>query len=212
MEIDQWRREYLLGGLRRSELKATPVEQFREWLEEALEAKLSDPNAMCLATADGSGQPSQRIVLLKGFDERGFVFYTNLQSKKAQDMEKNPQVSLLFPWHSLERQIIVYGKVESVAREDAEQYFQSRPLDSQLASWASHQSQPLSSREELQKQFDQEKARFADGQVPLPDFWGGYRVVPHAVEFWQGGANRLHDRFIYRADDSGLWTLDRLSP
>ncbi|WP_226647890.1 pyridoxamine 5'-phosphate oxidase [Microbulbifer variabilis] len=212
MEIDQWRREYLLGGLRRSELKATPVEQFREWLEEALEAKLSDPNAMCLATADSSGQPSQRIVLLKGFDERGFVFYTNLQSKKAQDMEKNPQVSLLFPWHSLERQIIVYGKVESVAREDAELYFQSRPLDSQLAAWASRQSQPLSSREELQKQFDQEKARFADGQVPLPDFWGGYRVVPHAVEFWQGGANRLHDRFIYRADDSGLWTLDRLSP
>ena len=212
MEIDQWRREYLLGGLRRSELKATPVEQFREWLEEALEAKLSDPNAMCLATADSSGQPSQRIVLLKGFDERGFVFYTNLQSKKAHDMEKNPQVSLLFPWHSLERQVIVSGNVESVTREDAEQYFQSRPLESQLASWASRQSQPLSSREELQKQFDQEKARFADGQVPLPDFWGGYRVVPHAVEFWQGGANRLHDRFIYRADDSGLWTLDRLSP
>ncbi|WP_444890846.1 pyridoxamine 5'-phosphate oxidase [Microbulbifer sp. DLAB2-AA] len=212
MEIDQWRREYLLGGLRRSELKATPVEQFREWLEEALAAKLSDPSAMCLATADSSGQPTQRIVLLKGFDERGFVFYTNLQSKKAHDMEKNPQVSLLFPWHSLERQVIVSGNVESVTREDAEQYFQSRPLESQLASWASRQSQPLSSREELQKQFDQEKARFADGQVPLPDFWGGYRVVPHSVEFWQGGANRLHDRFIYRADDRGLWTLDRLSP
>ncbi|QFT55715.1 pyridoxamine 5'-phosphate oxidase [Microbulbifer sp. THAF38] len=212
MEIDQWRRDYVLGSLHRSELKPTPVKQFKQWLEEALAAGLDDPTAMSLATVDDSGQPSQRIVLLKSFDERGFVFYTNLQSKKAQDMDKNPQVSLLFPWHSLERQVIVYGKVESVAREDAEQYFQSRPLNSQLAAWASRQSQPVSSREELQKEFDLKRSRFAGGQVPLPDFWGGYRVVPHAVEFWQGGAYRLHDRFIYRADDSGLWTLDRLSP
>lgn len=212
MEIDKWRREYQLGGLRRSELKSTPVEQFRKWLEEAVEANLTDPNAMCLATADAEGQPSQRIVLLKGFDERGFVFYTNLQSKKARDMADNPQVSLLFPWHLLERQIIVYGQVQPVSREEAVAYFQTRPLDSQLGAWASHQSQPLSSREELQKQFDEEKARFEGEEVPLPEFWGGYRVVPHAVEFWQGGANRLHDRFIYRAVDSGSWSLDRLSP
>ncbi|GAA5442072.1 pyridoxine/pyridoxamine 5'-phosphate oxidase [Microbulbifer sp. NBRC 101763] len=212
MEIDQWRREYLLGGLRRSELKPTPLEQFRQWLEEVVKAGLKDPTAMCLATADAAGQPSQRIVLLKGFDERGFVFYTNLQSKKARDMADNPQVSLLFPWHLLERQIIVYGQVQPVSREDAIAYFQSRPLDSQLAAWASHQSQPLSSREELQKQFEEEKARFDGGEVPLPEFWGGYRVVPHSVEFWQGGANRLHDRFVYCADDSGSWSVQRLSP
>ncbi|MFA0810591.1 pyridoxamine 5'-phosphate oxidase [Microbulbifer epialgicus] len=212
MEIDQWRRDYLLGGLRRSELKPTPVEQFRQWLEEAVTGGMKDPTAMCLATADATGQPSQRIVLLKGFDERGFVFYTNLESKKARDMADNPQVSLLFPWHLLERQIIVYGQVERVSREDAVAYFQSRPLDSQLAAWASRQSQPLSSREELQKQFEEEKARFNGGEVPLPDFWGGYRVVPHSVEFWQGGANRLHDRFVYHSDDSGSWSVGRLSP
>lgn len=212
MEIDQWRREYLLGGLRRAELKPAPIEQFSQWLDEAVEAGLKDPSAMCLATVDAAGQPSQRIVLLKGFDERGFVFYTNLESKKAREMVHNPQVSLLFPWHRLERQIVVTGKVARVAREEAQAYFQSRPLDSQLAAWASRQSQPLSSREELQAQFEAEKARFAESPIPLPEFWGGYRVVPLEVEFWQGGANRLHDRFIYRADDCGSWSVERLSP
>ncbi|MCO1336315.1 pyridoxamine 5'-phosphate oxidase [Microbulbifer sp. OS29] len=212
MEIDQWRREYLLSGLRRSELKPTPLEQLRKWLSEAVEAGLADPNAMCLATVNTDGQPAQRIVLLKGVDERGFTFYTNLQSDKARDMAENPQVSLLFPWHSLERQIIVYGKVAPVSREQAKAYFQSRPLDSQLAAWASRQSQSLSSREELQHQFEQEKSRFAGKDVPLPEFWGGYCVVPSAVEFWQGGANRLHDRFIYRIHDNGSWAIERLSP
>ncbi|GAB2896860.1 pyridoxamine 5'-phosphate oxidase [Microbulbifer echini] len=212
MEIDQWRRDYVLGSLHRSELKPTPAKQFSQWLEEILAAGLDDPTAMSLATVGTSGQPSQRIVQLKGFDESGFVFYTNLHSKKARDMEVNPQVSLLFPWHPLERQVIVYGKVQPVAREDAVTYFQSRPLNSQLAAWASRQSQPVSSREELQKQFDLERSRFAGGEVPLPDFWGGYRVMPHAVEFWQGGAYRLHDRFMYQIDDGGLWTVERLSP
>ncbi|AWF80661.1 pyridoxamine 5'-phosphate oxidase [Microbulbifer sp. A4B17] len=212
MEIDQWRREYQMGGLRRSELKPTPLEQFSKWLAEAVEAELVDASAMCLATTNADGHPSQRIVLLKGFDEKGFVFYTNLQSDKARDMAVNPQVSLLFPWCRLERQVIVYGKVESVSREQAEAYFQSRPLDSQLAAWASHQSRPLSSREELEQQFDKEKARFAGKTIPLPEFWGGYCVVPNAVEFWQGGENRLHDRFIYRRKENESWNIERRAP
>lgn len=211
MEIDQWRREYLLGGLHRGDLKPNPMEQFREWLAEAVEADLSDPSSMCLATVDASGQPSQRIVLLKGFDERGFVFYTNLQSHKAQDIAANPRVSLLFPWQSLERQVIVYGRAVQVGREEALAYFRTRPRDSQLAAWASRQSEPLKSREELQQQFDTIKSQYGEEEIPLPDFWGGYRVLPEAVEFWQGGASRLHDRFIYR-DEHGQWRVERLSP
>jgi len=212
MEIDQWRREYLRGGLRRADLKASPIEQFRQWLGEAVEADLADPSSMCLASADASGQPSQRIVLLKGFDERGFVFYTNLQSHKARDIAANAKVSLLFPWQSLERQVIVYGRAVPVERAEALAYFRTRPRDSQLAAWASQQSEPIESREQLQQQFLSVKTQYGDGEIPLPDFWGGYRVLPDAVEFWQGGASRLHDRFIYRCVDSGQWTVERLSP
>ncbi|SDZ89468.1 pyridoxamine 5'-phosphate oxidase [Microbulbifer marinus] len=212
MEIDQWRREYLRGGLRRADLKSTPIEQFRQWLSEAVEAELSDPSSMCLATADASGQPSQRIVLLKGFDERGFTFYTNLESHKARDIASNPKVSLLFPWQSLERQVIVYGRAVQVDREETLAYFRTRPRDSQLAAWASQQSDPIPSREQLQKQFDAVKSQYGEDEIPLPDFWGGYRVLPDAVEFWQGGASRLHDRFIYRAEEAGQWTVERLSP
>lgn len=211
MEIDQWRREYLRGGLCRADLKADPVEQFRQWLSDAVASDLSDPGAMCLATAD-SGQPSQRIVLLKGFDERGFVFYTNLYSHKARDIAANKKVSLLFPWHSLERQVIVYGCAVQLERSESLAYFRSRPRDSQLAAWASQQSEPLESREQLQQQFDEIKSRYGEDEIPLPDFWGGYRVLPDAVEFWQGGASRLHDRFIYRAEESGRWVVERLAP
>ncbi|MCX2778841.1 pyridoxamine 5'-phosphate oxidase [Microbulbifer thermotolerans] len=212
MEIDQWRRDYLRGGLRRKDLKSSPVEQFRQWLSEAVEAGLTDPSAMCLATADASGQPSLRIVLLKGFDERGFVFYTNLQSHKARDISANPKVSLLFPWHSLERQVIVYGRAEALSREEALAYFHTRPRDSQLAARASRQSEPLESRAVLEQQFQAEKEKYGEGEIPLPDFWGGYRVQPDAMEFWQGGANRLHDRFIYRREDGDQWAAERLSP
>ncbi|SHE87395.1 Pyridoxamine 5'-phosphate oxidase [Microbulbifer donghaiensis] len=212
MEIDQWRREYLRGGLHRADLKATPVEQFRQWLSEAVEAELSDPSSMCLATADASGQPSQRIVLLKGFDERGFVFFTNLESHKARDIASNAKVSLLFPWQSLERQVIVYGQAVQVERDEAQAYFRTRPRDSQLAAWASHQSDPIQNREQLQQQFDAVKSQYGENEIPLPEFWGGYRVLPNAVEFWQGGANRLHDRFIYRAEEAGQWSVERLSP
>lgn len=212
MEIDQWRREYLRGGLSREGLHESPLEQFGQWLDEAVAAELSDPSAMCLATVDASGQPSQRIVLLKGFDERGFVFYTNLRSHKARDIASNGQVSLLFPWQSLERQVIVYGRAQQLSPEEALAYFRSRPRESQLAAWASRQSEVLDSRAQLDQQFEDAKQRFGDGDIPLPDFWGGYRVVPQAVEFWQGGPRRLHDRFIYRRDAGGQWQATRLSP
>ncbi|MGL6161440.1 pyridoxamine 5'-phosphate oxidase [Microbulbifer sp.] len=212
MEIDQWRRDYLRGGLRREDLNADPMEHFTQWLREAVESELPDPSSMCLATADAGGQPSQRIVLLKGYDERGFVFYTNLESRKARDIAANPKVSLLFPWQSLERQVIVCGRAEQLSREDALIYFRTRPRDSQLAAWASRQGEVLSSRDQLEKQFEAIKSQYGEGEVPLPDFWGGYRVVPETVEFWQGGSRRLHDRFVYRREESGPWTIERLSP
>ncbi|WP_299593810.1 pyridoxamine 5'-phosphate oxidase [uncultured Microbulbifer sp.] len=212
MEIDQWRREYLQGGLQRDDLADDPVSQFRAWLEEVVKANISDPSAMCLSTADAGGQPSQRVVLLKGFDERGFVFYTNLKSQKAWDIAANPKVSLLFPWHFLERQVIVRGVAEPLADADADAYFSSRPRDSQIAAWASHQSDAIVSRQVLEESFESFRQKFDGQDVPRPEFWGGYRVEPHAVEFWQGRASRLHDRFVYRALDDGEWQLERLSP
>ena len=212
MEIGKWRREYLQGGLQRSELADDPIGQFGAWLEEVVKAEISDPSAMCLSTADASGQPSQRIVLLKGFDARGFVFYTNLKSQKAWDITANPKVSLLFPWHFLERQVIVRGSVEQVSDAEADEYFSSRPRDSQIAAWASHQSDAIVSRKVLEDNFESFREKFDGQDVPRPEFWGGYRVEPHAVEFWQGRASRLHDRFIYRALEGGEWQLERLSP
>ncbi|MCA0900586.1 pyridoxamine 5'-phosphate oxidase [Microbulbifer agarilyticus] len=212
MEIDQWRREYLQGGLERGDLADDPISQFRNWLEEAVKADISDPSAMCLSTADASGQPSQRIVLLKGFDESGFVFYTNLKSQKAWDITANPKVSLLFPWHFLERQVIVRGEARQLADAEADAYFSSRPRESQIAAWASHQSDAIVSREVLEEQFAACEKKFEGAEVPRPEFWGGYRVVPHAVEFWQGRASRLHDRLIYRAMEDGVWQVERLSP
>ena len=212
MEIDQWRREYLQGGLERDELSEDPISQFRGWLEEVVKADISDPSAMCLSTADASGQPSQRIVLLKGFDEAGFVFYTNLKSQKAWDIAANPRVSLLFPWHFLERQVIVRGEAQLLDDSEADAYFRSRPRDSQIAAWASHQSDAIVSRQALEEQFSNCEQRFEGDDVPRPEFWGGYRVVPHAVEFWQGRASRLHDRFLYRVLDNGGWQIERLSP
>ena len=212
MEIDQWRREYLQGGLQRSELAEDPVTQFRGWLDEAVKAELADPSAFVLGTADASGQPAQRIVLLKGFDERGFVFYTNLKSHKAWDIAANPKASMLFPWHRLERQVSVRGAVEQVSEQEADAYFSSRPRDSQIAAWASHQSDAILDRAQLEEAFDKYKERFDDQDVPRPEFWGGYRIVPRVVEFWQGRASRLHDRFVYRALGDGQWQIERLSP
>lgn len=212
MNLEQFRREYLQGGLRRNDLPDDPFVLFAAWQQQAIESGLVDPTAMALATVDADGQPSQRIVLLKNLDERGFVFYTNYQSRKAREMEGNAKVALLFPWHVMERQVRVCGAVEKVSMLESAKYFASRPRDSQLAAWASQQSSSLSSRQLLLGQLARMREKFGNGEVPLPDFWGGYRVIPHEIEFWQGGGNRLHDRFQYRRQPDDGWDIKRLAP
>ena len=192
-------------------MRTTPFEQFSLWMDQALEAGIIDPTAMSVATVDPEGKPWQRMVLLKGFDERGFVFYTNLGSRKASDITSNPQVSLQFPWLQLDRQVIVGGMAERLADNENSDYFKSRPISSQLAAWASEQSSPIASREVLEAQFNAVQQRFESGEVPLPEFWGGYRIVPREFEFWQGGENRLHDRFSFQRDGDS-WIISRLSP
>ncbi len=212
MDIDQMRREYLHGGLTRESLKDDPIDQFQFWLQQAVDGQVLDPTAMSIATVSADGQPSQRIVLLKGCDERGFVFYTNHGSRKAQDIEGNNKVSLHFAWLELDRQVKISGTAEKVPTSEALKYFLSRPKESQLAAWASEQSHPISSRGLLEQQFARMKEKFHKGNVPLPSFWGGYRVKPHRIEFWQGGAMRLHDRFQFSLQDDHSWLIERLAP
>lgn len=212
MDLDQIRREYLLGGLNRADLHDNPIQQFETWLEQAVTSQIPDPTAMVLATVSAEGQPDQRIVLLKKLSAQGFVFFTNYQSKKARDITANPRVSLHFPWHTMERQVRVSGRAEKVSLAESLKYFNSRPYGSQIAAWASPQSSTISARAVLEQQFSSIKAKFSEGKVPLPDFWGGLRVVPERLEFWQGGANRLHDRFEYRRLETGQWQIDRLAP
>ncbi|TQV79500.1 pyridoxamine 5'-phosphate oxidase [Exilibacterium tricleocarpae] len=212
MDIDQIRREYLQGGLRREDLRDDPMAHFDLWLEQAIASGVPDPTAMTLATVDSAGRPSQRIVLLKHVDSRGFVFFTNYESRKASDIAANPQVSLHFPWHGMERQVKVCGRAAKVPAAETLKYFITRPKDSQLAAWASAQSRPVSSRQLLLQQFQAMKKKFGAGEVPVPDFWGGFRVVPEQMEFWQGGASRLHDRFEYRLQEAGSWQIERLAP
>ncbi|MBT5796250.1 MAG: pyridoxamine 5'-phosphate oxidase [Porticoccaceae bacterium] len=211
MGIKDNRREYDYGTLSRENLRTNPFEQFSLWMDQALEAGIVDPTAMSVATVDTQGKPWQRMVLLKGFDERGFVFYTNLGSRKVADIMSNPQVSLQFPWLQLDRQVIVGGKAEPLSDNENSDYFKSRPISSQLAAWASEQSSPIASREVLEAQFNAVQQRFELGEVPLPEFWGGYRIVPREFEFWQGGENRLHDRFSFQRDGDS-WIISRLSP
>jgi len=210
-QIAHLRREYTLGGLRRSHLTDTPLPLFERWLAQACEARLVDPTAMVVATVDESGQPFQRIVLLKHFDERGLVFYTNLGSRKAQHIALNPRVSLHFPWHMLERQVMVQGVAERLSTLEVVKYFHSRPRDSQIGAWVSKQSSRISARGILEGKFLELKQKFQQGEVPLPSFWGGYRVSIEQMEFWQGGEHRLHDRFLYQREESG-WKIDRLAP
>lgn len=212
MKIDQLRREYLQNGLSRKQLLDDPMEQFNHWLQQAIDAELSDPTAMVLATVDAQGQPSQRIVLLKDVRPEGFVFYTNYESHKAQDISQNNQVSVHFPWHVLERQVKIAGVAEKLPLYDSIAYFISRPKESQLAAWASAQSRPISSRQLLLQQFARIKEKFAQGEVPLPDSWGGYLIRPSHFEFWQGGEHRLHDRFEYRQQEGSSWNIQRLAP
>lgn len=211
MELADYRREYLQGGLRRKDLPAEPLRLFETWMKQAIAAGLADPTAMVVATVDERGQPFQRIVLLKHADERGFVFYTNMGSRKAGQLARNPRISLLFPWHSLERQVHITGQVEKLSTVEVMKYFSSRPKDSQIGAWVSQQSSRISARGLLEAKFLEMKQKFSSGEVPLPSFWGGFRVHFDSVEFWQGGANRLHDRFLYQRSGDG-WTIDRLAP
>lgn len=211
MDLADIRREYIQGGLRRKDLKEDPIEQFNLWLQQAIDAKLSDPTAMTVATVDETGQPFQRIVLLKNIDKNGFVFYTNLGSRKAKHLEHNAKISLHFPWHPLERQVHITGTVEKLSAFENMKYFTSRPKDSQIAAIASHQSSRISARGILEGKFLELKQKFANGEVPVPSFWGGFRVVPSSIEFWQGGEHRLHDRFLYSLSEQ-KWVIDRLAP
>jgi len=212
MNVDELRSEYTRGELRREDLKSDPLQQFALWFEEACRTGMVDPNAMSLATASAGARPSVRTVLLKGYDGRGFVFFTNLESRKAREIGENPQVSLLFPWLNLERQVIVYGAAEKISTAETLAYFVKRPVGSQLAAWASQQSGVISSRKILEMKWEEMKRKFADGKVPLPSFWGGYRVKPNEIEFWQGRPSRLHDRFRYRLQDDGSWLIEQLAP
>lgn len=211
MKVADLRREYSQGTLTESDVLSEPMAQFDVWLKQAIDAEINDPTAMVVATVDDEGQPSQRIVLLKGNDEEGFVFFTNLGSRKAQELKSNPKISLHFPWHILERQVIVYGEVEPLTAKENASYFLSRPKESQLAAWASEQSHPVSSRKLLMQTFEKMKEKFKKGEIPTPDFWGGYRVKPTKVEFWQGGEFRLHDRIMFTKQGDG-WDISRLAP
>lgn len=206
------RKHYQHEGLAEKQLAAEPVAQFTEWFHQAVDAGVDEPNAMVLGTADAQGRPSSRTVLLKGYDRRGFVFFTNYGSRKGSELAVNPWASLLFPWISISRQVVVTGRVEKVGRDETAAYFRTRPHGSQLGAWASEQSSPVSSREVLEQRYADLERRYPEGEgVPVPPFWGGYRVVPEAVEFWQGRENRLHDRLRYVAEGEG-WRVERLCP
>ncbi len=211
MDISHFRREYLKSGLSHADLCKEPVEQFSLWFDQARKTDIPDPNAMVLATVNGAGQPSQRTVLLKYYDEKGFVFFTNQKSRKAREIEENSRVNLHFVWLELERQISIAGIASPITAAESARYFLTRPRDSQIAAWVSNQSKKISSRQLLLQSFQEMKTKFANGDVPLPSFWGGYRVEPVSVEFWQGRENRLHDRFLYTHPDGG-WQVNRLAP
>ncbi|MFT4613792.1 MAG: pyridoxamine 5'-phosphate oxidase [Bacteroidia bacterium] len=212
MSYEKFRREYTAGGLSRDMLDACPLRQFENWLEQAVQASVEDPTAMVVATVDERGLPWQRIVLLKGLSEGGFVFYTNHESNKARDIASAPVVSLLFPWNELDRQVIVRGAATKMTMVESATYFATRPRESQIAAWASRQSRPVSARAVLEHEVKVMREKFGRGEIPAPDFWGGYRVVPERVEFWQGGRHRLHDRFLYSLDAQQDWQIEQLQP
>ncbi len=212
MDLTGIRRSYERASLHREDLPDNPLELFQKWLQEAVDAKLSDPTGMVVGTVDKNGMPFQRSVLLKKYDERGFVFFTNLSSRKAQQIEGNNKVSLLFPWYPLERQVHIQGLTSKISLVEVASYFASRPKESQIGAWVSHQSSVISARSVLEAKFFELKQKFSKGEVPIPSFWGGFRVAPVSIEFWQGGKNRLHDRFLYTKLEDGSWNIERLAP
>jgi pyridoxamine 5'-phosphate oxidase len=212
LSIADLRRDYTLAGLRRADLDADPIIQFQKWFQQALSARLSEPNAMTLATADKQGHPSARIVLLKAVDERGFTFFTNYLSRKGRELAENPNASLVFYWPELERQVSIAGTVSKVSREESARYFNSRPKGSRLAAWVSSQSEAIKDRAVLEEKLVQLTAQHPEEEVPLPPYWGGFCLFPNRIEFWQGRPNRLHDRFRYTRQANKGWVIERLSP
>ena len=212
MSLADLRKEYMARGLDVGDLDADPIRQFRGWLDEALAAHLTEPNAMTVATVDADGRPSARMVLIKGVSEAGFVFYTNYESRKGRELGATPWAALVFYWAELERQVRIEGRVERTSAADSDAYFHSRPVGSQLGAAVSQQSAVIPDRATLETRLRELEARYLDQEVPRPEHWGGFRVVPNAIEFWQGRPNRLHDRLRYRKTADGLWVIERLSP
>lgn len=211
LDLTRMRREYTHATLDETSVDPDPLKQFEKWFSEAITSEIAEPNAMVLATSGADRRPGIRAVLLKIFDERGFVFFTNYNSEKARDIAENPNVALEFLWLDLERQVKIMGHAEKISTAESLKYFLSRSHGSRIGAWVSDQSSVISSRQALAMQFEKIKAKFADGEVPLPDFWGGYRVIPEKIEFWQGRESRLHDRILYTRTDGG-WAISRLAP
>jgi len=207
-----FRHEYIGEGLRRANIDPDPIKQFHAWFMAAIAAGIHDANAIALATSTLDGKPSARVVLLKDFDERGFVFFTNYASDKGRQLDKNPRAALVLYWMEMERQIRIEGIVEKTSRDESRKYFHTRPIGAQLGAWASRQSEVIDARRVVDARLEEMKERFAAGKIPLPPHWGGYRVKPERMEFWQGRANRLHDRFRYSRQADGSWSIDRLAP
>ena len=212
MSIDEIRERYSQAGLSETALNPDPILQFGQWLQEAAAAGVFEPGAACLATASRQGEPSARMVLLKGVEERGFIFFTNYESPKARDLVENPQASLVVAWVELARQVRISGSVERISREQSARYFETRPAGSRLSAWASHQSEVIDSRQVLEERMQRLRTRFGDGEIPLPPFWGGYCLSPTRIEFWQGRPDRLNDRLRYRRQAEAQWVLERLAP
>jgi pyridoxamine 5'-phosphate oxidase len=211
-DLQKLRKEYTRAGLREADADPDAIEQFRKWFDEVLAANLHEPNAMTLATATPDARPSARVVLLKGYGERGFVFYTNHEGRKAQELEENPRCALVFYWGELERQVRVEGRASRVPEEESDAYYASRPRGSRLGAWVSEQSRPVERRDLLEERLRKLEAEYEGREIPRPPFWGGYRVEPEEIEFWQGRENRLHDRLLYHRSKDGGWRIERLQP